>query len=86
MEVSEELFKHLVNYVSKFVAPCFPPYYNIYESIKQVYIDYVCTHFTEHHIKNLELYMDSDNPEILLEFHSFIQTMTKEVLDEPNNQ
>ena len=86
MEVTEELLKHLTNYISKFVVPCFPPYYNIYESIKQIYINYVFTHFTQFHIKNLEVYMDNDNPEILLEVHSFIHTMAKEILDEPNNQ
>ena len=30
--------------------------------------------------------MDSDNAEILLEVHSFIQTMAKDILEEPNNQ
>jgi hypothetical protein len=29
--------------------------------------------------------METDKPEILLDFHIFITAMTKEVLDEPNN-
>ena len=86
MEVTEELFKHLTHYVSKFVTPCFPPYYNIYENVKSIYLDYVFEHFTKYHIENLEEYMDVDKPEILIDLHIFIHAMTKDILDEPNNQ
>jgi hypothetical protein len=46
MEVTEQLLKDLNGYVSKFVAPCFPPYYNVYEYVKNVYVEKVFEHFT----------------------------------------
>ena len=93
MEASEDLLKHLTNYIKQYVEPCFPPYYNIYQTIKETYIDCICNHFNEHHIPNMEKYMESDYidtdntiAEILLELYEFITIVKDDILNDPKNE
>ena len=93
MDVSKDHLKHLTNYIKLYVVPCFPPYYNIYQTIKQTYIDCIYQHFMDHHIDNMEEYMKSDvidledtNAEVLLEFYAFLTEIKQDILNEPNNE
>lgn len=79
MDVSFDHLNHLTKYVKQHVNPCFPPYYNIYEMIKGIYINCIHEHFLTYHLPNMEKYMLQDatdlentNAEILLEFYQFL--------------
>lgn len=86
MELAETKLMHLTGYIKKDVEPCFPPYYNIYEILKQIYLESIYDHLMEHHMPNMETYMqpsvldvDNTSAEIFLDFYIFLNAM-KEIL------
>ena len=73
LEVANDLISHLTNYVQRFVVPCFPPYYKIYENIKKIYMEMIHDHLVDQHIgPYMGQYMDEAGAEILLDVRCFI--------------
>ena len=84
-----EQLEHLCGSIKKYVTPCFPPYYCVYDNIKKVYMDFICGFLKEHHLDNndvLEVYMQEEplKSEILLTVYEFIQK-SQDILQEPSN-
>lgn len=93
MEVSLDHLNHLVNYIQKYVVPCFPPHYQIYNHLKQTYLAGIYRHLNTHHLPNMDKYMttpviseDENNSEILLEFYAFIRTAETQILNEQHDE
>ena len=42
MEYSQERLEYLCDSIQKYVTPCFPPYYCVFDNIKKIYMDYIC--------------------------------------------
>lgn len=87
LEVSIELISHLKKYIEKYVVPCFPKYYKIYDNFKEIYVNMIHDHLIKYHIPNIAEYMQSYKADLLLEVHAFIKEVThsEQLLNEPEN-
>ena len=86
LKMGFDLFTQLHANLDKYIKPLFPPYYQINQAIKDIYVSTICAHFKQNHFPHLDSYMQSQ-PQILLEAFHFIREVTEnaKMLNEPNN-